>query len=80
MNQARLVIYRSATGRDNWQPVAPGDVPAWVKAPDVMGRMVAGQQCMDTRQGDKGSDWYMAKLIVSVEERAMVEGALQTLQ
>lgn len=80
MKQALLVICRSPNGRDNWVPVMPLDVPAWVQAPEVMGRLVAGEQCMDIRQGRDGSDWYKAMRVVSVDERAMVEGALQTLQ
>lgn len=80
MKQIALVIYHSSNGRDNWTPVMFDSVPEWVKEPEVMGRLVAGEQCMDAKQGDRGSDWYMAKRIVSVEDRAMIEGAFQTIQ
>ncbi len=73
MSQARLVIYRSPTGRDNWEPVNQSEVPDWVKEPRVMGRLVAGEMCCDTQIGDKGSDWYMARKVVSKEELAAQE-------
>lgn len=70
MKQAQLVIYKSENGRDNWKPLSPGEVPDWVKAPEVMGRLVAGEACMDAKIGDKGSDWYRADRVVSAAEQA----------
>lgn len=77
--QGRLVIYRSVNGRDNWQPIGEFDVPEWVKQPDVMGRLVAGEQCMDPTEGSRGSAWYRAVRVVSWYEREMVRGALSTI-
>ena len=79
MNQARLVIYRSQNGRDNWQPIASSDVPEFVKDPVTMGRLVAGQQCMDAGERPRGSMWYRALRVVTQQERAIVEGALSTM-
>jgi hypothetical protein len=59
--QAVLVVYASTNGRDNWHPLLSAEVPEWVKAPDTMGRLVAGEQCMDVRQGESGSMWYRAE-------------------
>lgn len=59
--QAHLVIFASVNGRDGWHPLAPAEVPAWVKDPETMGRLVAGEMCMDTAQGDQGSSWYRAE-------------------
>ena len=73
MSNIRLVIYRSPTGRDNWEPVAQHEVPDWVKEPRTMGRLVAGEMCCDTQIGDKGSDWYKASRVVSKEEVAAQE-------
>ena len=56
----RLVIFASVNGRDNWIPVHENDVPAWVKDPHTMGRLVAGEQCMNCREGRDGSLWYCA--------------------
>jgi len=64
--QAQLVIYQSESGRDGWKPVLPEAVPAWVKDPDVMGRLVAGEMCMDPKCGDKGSAWYRAEQVSQV--------------
>lgn len=60
---ARLVIFRSETGRGGWGPVRPEDVPDFVRRADVMGRLVAGEMCCDVGAGDKGSAWYMANPI-----------------
>lgn len=79
MNQARLVIFRSANGRDDWQPIAASDVPAFVKDPVTMGRLVAGESCMDAAEGRSGSAWYRALRVVTQHERAIVEGAFSTL-
>lgn len=73
MKQAHLVIYRSANGRDNWEPVMFDSVPEWVKTPEIMGRLIAGEQCMDAKEGDSGSDWYRAVKVVSEQERAAQE-------
>lgn len=64
-SQAHLVIYRSPNGRDGWAPVKPDEVPEWVKQPDNVARMVAGEMCMKADEGDKGSDWYIG---IRVEE------------
>ena len=73
LNQAKLIVYRSATGRDNWEPLNQSEVPDWVKEPRTMGRLVAGEMCCDTQIGDKGSDWYRAVKVVSKEEAAAQE-------
>lgn len=66
--QAVLVVYESANGRDNWKPLQAADVPEWVRHPDIMGRLVGGEECMDAAQGDKGSKWYRASRAVSKAE------------
>lgn len=71
MKHAMLVIYVSENGRNGWKPVAPEHVPEWVKAPDVMGRLVAGEQCMDAKVGDRGSDWYRGEKVLTPLERAL---------
>ncbi len=63
--QAVLIVYKSENGRDNWQPVLPADVPEFVKRPDVMGSLVAGEECMDAAQGSAGSPWYRAIKVTS---------------
>lgn len=54
--QARAVVFASVNGRDNWHPLTPAEVPAWVKNdPKIMGRLLAGEQCMDTANGYRGA-------------------------
>ncbi|MFA7269927.1 MAG: hypothetical protein WC073_11330 [Sterolibacterium sp.] len=67
--QAVLVIYESVNGRDNWIPRMPAELPEWVRHPDIIGRLVAGQMCMDPTIGDKGSNWYRAERVLTPEER-----------
>lgn len=43
MPEGLLVIYVSEDDGETWAPLKPEDVPAWVKAPDVLGRLVAGE-------------------------------------
>lgn len=61
MNTANLIIYASKNGRDGWEPVLPDSVPEWVKDPDTLGRMVAGDMAFKPNEGDKGSMWYRAE-------------------
>ena len=68
MAEALLVIMRSANGRDGWTPVAPADVPAWVKEGGNMAKLVAGEMCMKADEGMKGSDWYRAEKLESQGE------------
>lgn len=63
---SRIVVYKSDTGRDKWLPVLPCDVPEFVKDPVTMGRLVAGEECMDAAVGHSGSAWYRALKIPEV--------------
>ena len=58
--RAAVVLLASLNGRDGWYMVKPEDVPAWVKDPDTMGRIVAGESCMKCDEGVAGSLWYRA--------------------
>lgn len=55
-----LVVFVSANGRDNWHPVRAEEVPDFVKRPEIMARLVAGEECMDCAEGRSGSSWYRA--------------------
>lgn len=79
MKQTSAVIYRSENGRTNWQPIPAAEVPAFVKDPVTMGRLLAGEECMDVGEGDRGSAWYRAIRVVTQGERATVEAALRSL-
>lgn len=67
LKQAMLVIFASSNGRDGWKPMKASEIPDWVKSPDNMARLVAGEMCMKCDEGDKGSMWYLAKRVVDVE-------------
>ncbi len=73
MKQISLVIYRSSNGRDNWEPIGPDSVPEFVRRPEVMGRLVAGEACMDCAEGVAGSDWYRASRVVSKREQDAIK-------
>jgi hypothetical protein len=57
MGQARLVIFRSQDGDKDWKPVKPEDVPAFVKDPDTLGRLMDGEM---VRHLTEDLGWYMA--------------------
>lgn len=65
MKEAMLVIYASPNGRDHWRPVPPSEVPAWLKDPAYMGRLVAGEAAMKADEGRNGSEWYRAERVAS---------------
>lgn len=60
IKQDVLVIFTSTTGRAPWHPVKPTEVPDWVKHPDVMARLVAGEEAMKCDEGVAGSNFYRA--------------------
>ena len=57
MAQARLVIYRSEDGKQNWTPCPLGEVPEWVKEPDTLGKMVEGEMAFNPEAPDY---WFAA--------------------
>lgn len=79
MKNALLVIYRSENGRDNWLPIPANEVPSFVKDPVTMGRLMAGEECMDAGEGKHGSAWYRAIRVVKQGERAIVDAALKAV-
>ena len=76
MKQARLVVYKSENGRDGWMSCMADEVPEFVKRPEVMGRLVAGEQCMDVGEGDSGSAWYRALRVMGERQRHALERRL----
>lgn len=52
---ARAVIMRSING-EHWIPVEVSEVPAFIKAPDTLGRLLNGEAC----QGPQSDVWYGA--------------------
>lgn len=69
-----LVVFTSANGSDGWTPVKPENVPAWVKDPDVMARMVDGEACMDDEQ-ESGTNWFMALPMPTPQDIAAYQAA-----
>lgn len=53
MKLGRFVILASESGTDPWRVVPPSQVPQWVKDPETLGMLAAGEmaQCGD-------SEWY----------------------
>lgn len=60
MKTVNLVIFRSVNGRDTWTPCTEHEVPAWVRAPDVLARLLEGEECMDAAEPPAGGYWYRA--------------------
>ena len=65
--QAFLVVFVSADGEKNWNPLTWDEVPQWVKHPDNMARLVDGEMCQDPTQGEAGSSWYRAERVEEPE-------------
>lgn len=63
LTQGTLIVFASVNGDDPWHPVTADEVPEWVKHPDTMGRMVAGEMCCKADEGEKGSLWYRAERV-----------------
>lgn len=63
MPEALIVVWKSANGREDWEPVLPDDVPAWVKEPHRMAKMIEGDMICDPTEGESGSDWYRAEKV-----------------
>ena len=74
IHKATLVIYVSPNGRDNWVPVEPGAVPAWLRVPAIMGRLVAGEACSDPRSAS-GNNWFRAERVLTPDDRASLQAA-----
>lgn len=64
--QANLIIFSSPNGRDHWEPILPEEVPEWLKAPDVMARLVAGEECMHARESE--NRWFYAEHVPSEKD------------
>lgn len=51
----RFVIYRSVD-ETQWAPVKPGEVPSWIKEPDIISHLASGFAVQDKNDGA----WYGA--------------------
>lgn len=77
MPQARLVILESPNGRDHWRPLKPDEVPEWLKAPEVMAKLVEGEMAQ-RKKSDAGvvlpetMPWYRAQPATDEDVRAML--------
>ena len=58
MRIGRIIVLASESGVDNWKAVPPESIPEWIKDPQTMGYLVAG----DMAQADNG-EWYRAHKI-----------------
>ena len=74
-NLAMLIIYASPDGNAGWTPVLPADVPDWVKDPDTLGKMIAGNACQNPNSASR-STWYRAVRVMSSEEQKREQAKL----
>jgi len=58
--QALCVIYSTTDEGETWFPVLPENVPEWVKSPDVMANMLAGEYAQNT---EFPLAWYRAERV-----------------
>ena len=61
MKQAMLVVFSSSDEGKTWEPVHPQEVPEWLKAPEVMGRLVAGDMAKNDLIATIHPVWYRAE-------------------
>lgn len=71
LKAAELIIWRSPDGEKGWKIIKPDEVPDWVKHPDVMGRLVAGDMVTDQKHSPF---WYRAEPTPSAQEVARIHG------
>lgn len=71
-----FVFYASENGRDGWVIVPHAEVPAWVKAPDVLGQLVNGFVAMKADEGEQGSLHYRAEVKLGAQAAAHLKDAL----
>lgn len=57
MSTVNVAFMASPTGRDPWHPVKAEEVPDWVKHPDIIRRLLDGEEVQDVK---KISSWYRA--------------------
>jgi hypothetical protein len=71
MPEAMLVILRSDDDGETWKPVPTADVPEWLKAPDVVAKLVAGEMAKFAGGiviPDEMRPWYRAEKVSSEGE------------
>lgn len=76
MNYGTLIIYSSPNGESDWTSVKPGDVPDFVKDPDVLARLVDGDACADTSEGE-ATVWYAAQRVLTEDEQSTLRNILE---
>ena len=45
-----LVFFESPNGADNWKPVEREQIPDWLRDPDIVDRMMAGEKVRNTEE------------------------------
>ena len=68
MPEAMLIFYRSPDGETDWTPLKHDEIPDWLKAPDVVGHLVAGEMAQYTPDiivPDEVRPWYRADKVNS---------------
>lgn len=68
MTEGILIIYVSPNGRDEWKPVLPADVPAWLKDRHVMGELVGGD--IACKADEDPPLWYRAERVDAANDNA----------
>ena len=73
MDFGTLVVYRS-DDFENWEPVKTEEIPDWVKAPEVVYRMVDGEACQNTDE-ESGETWFVVKRVIYPHEEKVIAEA-----
>lgn len=73
MPEGLLIIYKSEDDGETWEPLKTEDVPPWLKQPDVMARLVAGDMAKTEFVGGLSVrgyvfPWYRAERMSSEGE------------
>lgn len=78
MTEAHIVILKSEDGRAHWHPVTPDQVPEFLKDPDVMGRLVAGEMAQESNGlllPDGAKPWYRAATEAEIPDLPVMAAA-----
>ena len=71
MVHGTLIFFSSVGDSDVWTPVLAKDVPEFCRDPDVLARLVDGEACADTTDGE-ATIWYRAERVMTDADREKI--------
>lgn len=71
MVHGTLIFFSQPDGDQNWTPILAKDVPEFCRDPDVLARIVDGEACADTTDG-QATIWYRAEQVMTDADREKI--------